>query len=230
MNRNILFFSCILTIMVMCSCGNQNNKTAKVENVVINEVVSDEKQKSIDKQTILFFGNSLTAGYMLDPSESFPSLIEDTINTLGLDYKVINAGLSGETTSGGLNRIDWVLRQKVDVFVLELGANDMLRGMPLEETKSNLKAIMTRVKDKYPAAKIILAQMMAAPNMGEDYAQSFDKIYKDLAKTEKVLLMPFFLQDVIERPDLIMSDGKHPNAEGQKVVAKFIWGYLKDHL
>lgn len=178
--------------------------------------------------TILFFGNSLTAGYGLDPEQSFPSLIEDTLATLGLDYKVINAGLSGETTSGGLNRIDWVLQQPVSIFALELGANDMLRGLPLEETKKNLAAILDKVRTKYPSAKLLLFEMLASPNMGPKYEKDFRQIYQDLAKAPDVTFIPFFLEGVAGNPALLLPDGKHPNADGQKIVAANVWKYLKE--
>ena len=129
-------------------------------------------------QTILFFGNSLTAGYQLEEAESFPSLIQDRIDSLGLAYQVVNAGLSGETTAGGLNRIDWVLGQHVDVFVLELGANDALRGFALEDTRKNLAGILDKVKVKYPEAKLVLAGMQAPPNLGKEYTDEFRSIFR----------------------------------------------------
>jgi len=219
----------ILIVLVVASCNSK-----KTDNVTKAEekqpVLTNKKETNTKKQTILFFGNSLTAGYGLDPEESFPSRIEDIVDSLGLPYNVVNAGLSGETTSGGLNRIDWVLSQKVDVFVLELGANDMLRGLPVAETKKNLKAIMDRVKSKYPEAKIVLAEMMAAPNMGADYRSAFQQLYTDLSISESVMLMPFFLSKVVDKQEFILPDGKHPNAEGQKIVAATIWEFLKSSL
>ena len=132
-------------------------------------------------KTILFFGNSLTAGYGVDPSEAFPALIQNKIDSLQLNYKVINGGVSGETSSGGNGRVDWILRQPVDIFVLELGGNDGLRGIPLTETKKNLQAIIDKVKAKYPGAKLVLAGMQIPPNMGQQYATEFKNLYPELA-------------------------------------------------
>jgi len=143
---------------------------------------------------------------------------------------VVNAGLSGETTSGGLKRLDWVMKQKVDIFVLELGANDMLRGLPLDQTRSNLAAIIEKVKAKNPKIKIALAEMMAPPNMGTDYIKEFTQIYEDLSAPDDVTFIPFFLDGVAGNPELLLPDGKHPNADGQVIVADNIWNTLKKML
>ena len=133
-------------------------------------------------KTILFYGDSLTAGLGLTTEEAFPALVEKKFKQQGKPCKVINAGLSGETSAGGLSRLEWVLRQPVDVFVLELGANDGLRGLPIEQTQKNLQAIIDKVKAKYPKAKIVIAGMMVPPNMGPDYTSKFRKIFPELAK------------------------------------------------
>jgi len=185
------------------------------------------EDKKIDKKIILFYGNSLTAGYGLDETESFPSIIEDKIDSLELNYSVVNAGLSGETTSGGLKRIDWVMKQKVDIFFLELGANDMLRGLPVDETRKNLEEIISIVKAKNPNVIIGLCEMVAAPNMGDTYVNEFSKIYRDLSSIPHVKFIPFFLEGVAGNTDLLLKDGKHPNANGQKIVAENIWKYLE---
>lgn len=171
-------------------------------------------------QTILFFGDSLTAGYGLSTEEAFPALIEKELNKKTTRAKVINAGLSGETSAGGLARIDWLLRQPVHIFVLELGANDGLRGLPLNQTKKNLQAIIDKVKAKNPNAKIVLAGMMVPPNMGKQYASEFRNIYPELAKKNKATLIPFLLEGVGGIEKLNQSDGIHPNAEGHRIVAK----------
>jgi acyl-CoA thioesterase-1 len=146
---------------------------------------------------------------------------------LELPYKVVNAGLIGETTSGGLKRIDWVMKQKVDIFFLELGANDMLRGLPLEETRKNLSEIISIVKSKNPDVKIGLCEMMAPPNMGDDYVKAFSKIYVDLSAPSDIEFIPFFLNGVAGNEALMLKDGKHPNADGQKIVAENIWEALE---
>jgi len=178
------------------------------------------------KEGILFFGNSLTAGLGLDPMQAFPNLIQHKIDETGGNYTVINAGLSGETSAGGLNRIDWVMNQPFSIFVLELGANDGLRGLPLESTVSNLQGIIDKVKGKYPNIKIIIAGMMVPPNMGEDYGSEFLKVYPDLAKKNNALLIPFLLDGVAGNPDLNLPDGIHPNVNGQQIVADNVWKVL----
>jgi len=168
---------------------------------------------------ILFYGDSLTAGYGLSTEDAFPAIVEEKLNKKGKPTKVVNAGLSGETTAGGLNRLDWVLKQPVDIFVLELGGNDGLRGLPLDQTEKNLQAIIDKVKTKYPKAKIVIAGMLVPPNMGPDYSAGFRKIFPDLAKKNKAALIPFLLQDVAGNEKLNIPDGIHPNVEGHKIVA-----------
>ncbi len=176
----------------------------------------------VDQPTkvILFYGDSITAGYGLSTEEAFPALIEKQLNKGGKTYKVINAGLSGETSAGGLSRIDWVLRQPIDVFVLELGANDALRGLPLEQTEKNLQHIIDKVKSKYPNAQIVVAGMMVPPNIGQEYTTRFQQIFPRLAKNNKATLIPFLLQDVAGISKLNLPDGIHPNSDGHKIVAQ----------
>ncbi len=170
-------------------------------------------------KVILFFGDSLTAGYGLSTEEAFPALIEKELNKSNKKVKVVNAGLSGETSAGGLSRIDWILRQPVDVFVLELGANDGLRGLPIEQTRKNLQSIIEKVKTKYPDCKIVLAGMMVPPNMGKQYTDEFKSIYPELAKNNKATLIPFILEGVGGIEKLNQADGIHPNVEGHKIIA-----------
>jgi acyl-CoA thioesterase-1 len=170
-------------------------------------------------KTILFFGDSLTAGYGLSPEEAFPALIEKELNKSEKKVKVVNAGLSGETSAGGLSRIDWILRQPVDIFVLELGANDGIRGLPLDQTLKNLQSIIDKVKAKYPQCKMVLAGMMVPPNMGKQYTDSFKNIYPDLAKKNNATLIPFLLEGVAGNEKLNQADGIHPTAEGHKIIA-----------
>jgi acyl-CoA thioesterase-1 len=170
-------------------------------------------------QTILFFGDSLTAGYGLSTEEAFPALIEKQLVKKGKKVTVVNAGLSGETSAGGLSRIDWILKQPVEIFVLELGANDALRGLPLDQTRKNLQAIIDKVKTKYPKTKIVLAGMMVPPNLGNEYTNQFQKMFPDLAKKNNATLIPFLLQGVAGDEKLNQADGIHPTAEGHKIVA-----------
>lgn len=178
--------------------------------------------QTTEKKVILFFGDSLTAGYGLSTEEAFPALAEKQLNKSGKRVKVVNAGLSGETSAGGLSRIDWILRQPIDIFVLELGANDGLRGLPLDQTRKNLQAIIDKVKAKYPNVKFVLAGMMVPPNMGKEYSSDFKKIYPDLAKKNNATLIPFLLEDVGGIEKLNQTDGIHPNVEGHKIVARNI--------
>jgi acyl-CoA thioesterase-1 len=157
-------------------------------------------------------------------------MIQNRIDSLGYDYEVVNAGLSGETTASGKNRIDWVLKQKVDIFVLELGANDGLRGIPLSETRKNLQDIIDIVKSKNPETEIILAGMQIPPNMGQDYTSEFRNIFPDLAKKNNLKLIPFLLDGVAGNPELNQSDGIHPTAEGYKIVTENVWNVLEEVL
>jgi acyl-CoA thioesterase I len=183
-------------------------------------------QSSAAPKVILFFGDSLTAGYGLSQDEAFPALIEKKLNKSGKPTKIVNAGLSGETSAGGLSRIDWILRQPIDVFVLELGANDGLRGLPPDQTQKNLQAIIDKVKSKFPNAKIVIAGMMVPPNMGQDYTTKFRKIFPDLAKKNNVVLIPFLLEDVAGKEDLNLPDGIHPNTKGHRIVADNVYKVL----
>jgi acyl-CoA thioesterase I len=223
MNKIVLvkLFICIAII----SCNNNNSEKVNVQSQPSTNTPADSLAK---RKTILFFGNSITAGYGLEPNEAFPALIQDTIDSLNLPYKVINAGVSGETTSDGMSRIDWILRQPVDIFVLELGGNDGLRGIPLSVTRSNLQAIIDKVKTKYPSVKIVLAGMQIPPNMGQDYTSEFKKIYPELTAKNNVTLIPFLLQGVGGDPKLNQDDGIHPNKAGEKIVAENVWNVLKD--
>jgi acyl-CoA thioesterase-1 len=221
--RNLSIFYVLFGLLFLTSCG----ETAKKEQeVVVEEQLPDEENSAINK-VILFFGNSLTAGMGLDTENAFPAIIQEKIDSQGLEYQVINAGLSGETTASGKNRVSWVLNQNVDVFVLELGANDGLRGVPLEETRKNLQAIIDTVRAKNPETKILLTGMQIPPNMGKEYASGFRKIFPELAKKNDVYLVPFLLEDVAGIPELNQSDGIHPTAEGQKILAENIWDVLE---
>jgi acyl-CoA thioesterase I len=178
-------------------------------------------------KVILFYGDSLTAGYGLSTEEAFPALVGQKLNEKGKTCKVINAGLSGETSAGGLSRLDWVLRQPIDIFVLELGPNDGLRGLPLEQTKKNLQAIIDKVKTKYPKTKVVIAGMLVPPNMGADYTTQFKKIFPDLAKKNNAALIPFLLQGVAGDEKLNLGDGIHPNPEGHKIVAQNVFKVIE---
>lgn len=171
-------------------------------------------------KVILFFGDSLTAGYGLNPEDAFPTVVGTELSRSGAEVRVINAGLSGETSAGGLTRIDWVLKQPIDVFVLELGANDGLRGLPIAETRKNLQTIIDKVKAKNPTCSIVLAGMMVPPNMGKEYSNEFRGLFADIAKKNKSVLVPFLLDGVAGVERLNQADGIHPTAEGHAIVGE----------
>lgn len=176
---------------------------------------------------ILFFGDSITAGYGLDESQAFPALIQQRIDSLDWNFESVNAGLSGETSAGGLRRVDWMLRQDFRVFVLELGGNDGLRGIDLESTKENLKSIIEKVRAKKPDAEIILTGMQVPPNLGPEYTEQFKSMYPEIAKEKNVTLIPFLLEEVGGNPELNQADGIHPTAKGHRIIAKTVWETLK---
>ena len=209
-------------IILFSACTNNKKPAARDQNNTPKETVTITKKKSI-----VFFGNSLTAGYGLSPEQAFPALIQKKIDSLGLPYQVINAGVSGETSSGGKTRIDWILREPVDIFILELGANDGLRGTPLSETKKNLQDIIDKVKAKYPDTKLVFAGMEIPPNMGQAYTTEFRNIYTELAAKNNMTLIPFLLEGVGGEPELNQADGIHPNEEGSLIVAKNVWKQLE---
>lgn len=177
-------------------------------------------------RTIVFFGDSLTSGYGLDPDEAYPALIQQRIDAAGLPWRVVNAGLSGETTAGGLRRLDWIMRQRIDLFVLELGGNDGLRGTAPETTRANLKEIIERVRARYPECRVVLAGMQVPPNMGAAYADVFAEIYPGVARETGAILIPFLLENVGGVPRLNLPDGIHPTAEGHTMVAETVWKIL----
>jgi acyl-CoA thioesterase-1 len=177
-------------------------------------------------KTVLFLGDSLTAGRGLEESEAFPALIENKIEAEKLPYQVINAGVSGDTSAGGLRRIDWLLQRPIDVLVLELGANDGLRGLPVAEMKQNLQAIIDKVKAKNPQVKIVIAGMQMPPNLGGEYAKAFQAAFVELAEKNQAALIPFLLEGVGGHADLNQADQIHPTAEGDKIVAENVWRVL----
>ncbi|WP_345235239.1 arylesterase [Hymenobacter saemangeumensis] len=213
-----------LLALLLAGC---NSKTEQQSSAApATETAAAGASAATGKKRILFFGNSLTAGMGLDPEEAFPALIGQKIDSAGLGYEVMNAGLSGETTAGGRSRVGWVLRQPVDIFVLELGANDGLRGLPLADTRRNLQAIIDTVRKKSPDAKIVLAGMQMPPNLGASYAADFSKIYPELAQKNNATLIPFLLEGVAGHVELNQRDGIHPTAEGDRIIARTVWKVL----
>jgi acyl-CoA thioesterase-1 len=219
---NFSFYFVFLLAAWLTSCSASTEKKQAEEG---NQIVATTANK-----TILFFGNSLTAGYGIDPEESFAGRIQTRLDSLKKEFRVINGGLSGETTAGGLSRLDWFLEEEPYLFVLELGGNDGLRGIALTETKKNLLAIVDKVQAKYPNTKIILAGMQIPPNMGQEYTEEFKAIYPAVAKEKNIELIPFLLEGVAGNPDLNLPDGIHPTAEGHRLVMETLWPYISKAL
>lgn len=222
---------CSFLFLMACSTSSGEEQGATSSPTTSSVDAKDVKEQEKETlKTIVFFGNSLSAGYGVSPEESFVGLIEKRIDSLNLPYKVINAGLSGETTAGGASRIDWILKQKVDIFILELGGNDALRGIEPASSYENLQTIVDKTKSKYPQVTIIIAGMMAPPNMGNDFTKTFRDIFPKIAKQNDALLIPFLLDKVGGIPSLNLVDGIHPNPEGHKIVTENVWTILEKAL
>lgn len=224
------FAAWLIAALCMTACTSEP-ATEESTRTVPESSEASLSGKTESRKVILIFGNSLTAGYGVEQDESFPALIQARIDSLGLPYEVINAGVSGETTATGLNRIDWVLdRQAVDIFILELGANDGLRGLPPEQTKKNLETMIAKVRKAHPEAEIILAGMMVPPSMGPEYSAAYNRIYPELAAETDVALIPFLLDRVGGVDSLNQADGIHPNPAGNVVVRENVWAVLEGFL
>jgi acyl-CoA thioesterase-1 len=179
------------------------------------------------RPTVLFLGTSLTAGLGLSPEEAYPALVQAKVDSAGLPFRVINAGVSGETSAGALRRVDWLLKQPFDVLVLETGANDMLRGFDVDTTRANIQALVDKVRADRPNARIVLTGMLAMPNLGRSYGARFQQMYPDLAKKNHLAFIPFLLQDVAGVQGLNQADGMHPTAAGDRIVAGTVWKVLE---
>jgi acyl-CoA thioesterase-1 len=221
----LLKFCYFLPFLAIVGCGEANQPEKSSQN---SDTTNDSEVLEVadSRAVILFFGNSLTAGLGVTPEESFPGQIANRLDSLGYSYRVINAGLSGETTASGMNRITWVLREKPDIFILELGANDGLRGIPLEETRNNLEAIVREVRKINPKVTLILTGMQIPPNMGPEYTATFKNIFPELAEAQELVLVPFLLEGVGGIPELNQADGIHPTPKGHKILAENVWQML----
>ncbi len=227
MNFNkILLFAILVLTGIGCSDEGSGIKKSSDEKTMVADI---EQSNSEDiSPVILFFGNSLSAGYGVDPDDSFPGLIQHRLDSLGYDIEVVNAGVTGETTATGKNRLDWVLdRQRVDIFVLELGANDGLRGLPTEETYRNLNEIIEKVKERHPDTEVVLAGMMIPPNMGADYSRDFQEVFRRIGQEKDIHMIPFLLDGVAGESTLNLEDGVHPNEAGHRIVAENVWEVLQ---
>jgi acyl-CoA thioesterase I len=179
-----------------------------------------------ETKRVVILGDSLTAGYGIDQDDAYPALLQKKVEEAKLPFNIVNAGLSGDTTAGGLRRINWVMKQPVDVLVIELGGNDGLRGIPISETRTNLQGIIDRARKKYPNVKIVIAGMKMPANMG-DYAVEFEKTFSEIAKKNDAVLIPFLLERVGGIPALNLPDRIHPTEAGHKIVAETAWKTLE---
>lgn len=208
-------------MLFACGTPDSETETATVDSSNADPSAVDNPQDSAeameDRPLVVFLGDSLTAGYGLDQEQSFPSLLEARLEEAGQPIKVVNAGISGDTTAGGLHRLDWLLRQQPDILVVCLGANDGLRGVELASSEENLRKIVTQAKAQ--DVEVLLVGMLIPPNYGPDYSTQFAAIYPKLAEELDVPLLPFLLEGVAADPALNLADGIHPNAEGQEIVA-----------
>lgn len=222
-SARILSLIAALFIFAGCQSGDANNPDARSSD---SEASTQPSTDSPTAHNILFFGDSIAAGYGLEPAQAFPALIQEKIKQAGWRFNVVNAGLSGDTSAGGLRRIDWLLREPLDVFILELGGNDGLRGTSPEVTKQNLQAIINRVRLKNPEAHIILAGMQIPPNLGQSHTKRFQEIFPELARENELTLIPFILKDVGGIANLNQADGIHPTAAGHEIIAETVWDTL----
>ena len=218
MARKILLVTALLVTGVHCR--------SESERAVADQPETAGPGSREERPVILFLGTSITAGLGLDVEQAFPSLIQAAIDSVGFAFRVVNAGESGGTSAGGARRIAWLLRQPVSVLVLELGANDGLRGRDVRAMKSNLQLIIDETKAKHPGARIVVAGMEAPPNMGVSYTTEFRQAFADLARENDALLIPFLLDGVAGIRELNQADGIHPTAQGHRVIAKNVWDVL----
>ena len=217
--------SALLLALLAAGC---HSDAAKTQSAPTPPATAEAPAAKKGEAAILFFGDSITAGLGVEPDQAYPALIENKVDSLHLPYTVVNAGLSGETSAGGRSRLAWVLsRQPVSVFVLELGGNDGLRGLPLTATRQNLQAIIDTVRQKTPETKIVLAGMQIPPNMGLAYTADFKKLYGEIATKNHLTLIPFLLENVGGIAKLNQRDGIHPTPAGHKIVARTVWHTLQ---
>lgn len=209
------------------SANSQASATAGTPESGGSSAGAEGRSSATASRTILFVGTSLTAGYGLDPDSAYPQLVQQKIDSAGLRYTVINAGVSGETSSSLLRRLDWLLRQPFAIIVVETGANDGLRGIPIETMRTNIARIIARIQATRPDARIVLAQMEAPPNLGTSYTRRFRSVFPELASATGATLLPFLLEGVAGERDLNQADGIHPNMAGERVVAENVWKGLR---
>jgi acyl-CoA thioesterase-1 len=221
----LLYVAMVAVVAAALACANPDTGARSARDS--SDIVSAAEPAREDaRPVILFVGTSLTAGYGLDPSLAYPALLQDMIDSAGLSYRVLNAGVSGQTSAGTLAGMDWLLRGPVAVLVVETGANDGLRGIDPSELRSNIEQIIQRARRQTPAPAIILTGMEAPPNLGQNYTTAFRNVYRDAAETYDLALVPFLLEGVAGVDSLNQPDGIHPTAAGQRIVADHVWQVL----
>lgn len=216
-------------LLLASACGTRE-RTARVDtsrSTLETDSASLAGPGASSRKAILFVGTSLTAGYGLDADSAYPQQIQRKVDSASLAYDVVNAGVSGETSSALLRRLDWLLRQPFEIVVIETGANDGLRGIPIETMRDNIQQVIERIRAVRPDARVALAQMEAPPNLGTGYTRQFRDVFPDLAKRNKVVLLPFLLENVAGRRELNQADGIHPNYAGERIVAQNVWRGLR---
>lgn len=227
-----------MTALLLAGCGEReaNGEAGPGERDDARDVAGVEEEHGVRPGAgdrvgrILVIGTSLTAGPGIPPDATYPARLQERIDSAGLPYRVVNAGVSGETSAGALRRLDWLLSEPADVVILETGANDMLRGLDPDSTRANLDRILRRLAAAQPRPRILLVPMRAAPNLGTDYVLAFERIYPELAERHQVRLMPFLLEDVAGDPALNLADGLHPNERGHERIAATLWATLREEL
>ena len=226
-------YPCVgLCVLLLAGCGDQVREEPVTPAPTAEDVSSQSEAPPATSEDeaaplrVVVLGNSLAAGFGLDPEQAFPALIQQKVDSLGWDVVIVNAGLSGETTAGGLNRIDWLLRDRIDVLLLELGGNDGLRGIATEVTKENLQAIIDKTRARYSEARIVLAGMQVPTNLGPVYTARFRNLYPELALENTIDLSPFILEGVGGVRELNLPDGIHPTAKGHQIIAETVWKTL----
>lgn len=209
------------------ACGTRTGDAMR-RDAAMGDTVPAPAAPADERPVVLCFGTSLTAGLGLAPEEAYPALLQRVIDSAALGFRVVNAGVSGETSAAGLRRIDWLLEQpqRVAVLVLELGANNALRGQDLTAAKRDLQEIIDRTRRRHPGVRIVVAGMEAPPNLGRRYTREFRALFVDLARDNRAALIPFLLEGVAGRPELNQADGIHPTAAGARIVADNVWRIL----
>jgi acyl-CoA thioesterase-1 len=245
MMRKTLLYTAIYLVVLISGCSSENSQTPNMrdQNSGVSEAPADsaatrgeeesvatmEEVDRTDAGTvrILYLGDSIAAGYGLGEDQAFPNLVQKKAEAAGYSTETVNAGVSGDTSTGGLSRIDWLLKNRVDILVLELGGNDGLRGIDLSLTRENLSQIILRTRERWPAVQIVVAGMMVPPNLGHEYTEQFRTMFPSLAKEHKTQLIPFVLDGVGGIADLNQSDGIHPTAKGHELIAETVWDVIE---